>query len=154
MIWLRAAIPFAIPLAVIALLWTVPVPADAIPASEGLSTFVGRSIGLGLLALALLAIGFIFHSVRNSSAPEREPPSPMALARHEFRRGFGSGRLSAPRQARERDASVVVALPRGEADLSAPPRSAAPRSRPQESIENLTKRLHERVGTLWNPRVV
>ncbi len=154
MIWLRAAIPFAIPLAVVAFLWNVPVQPEAVAAGDGISTFASRSIGLGLLSVALFAIGFVVHSVRAPSAPPREPPSPMALARHEFRRGFGSGRIKAPRQSAERAAGVVVALPRGQAASPSAARPATARALPQESIETLTKRLQERVGSLWHPRAI
>lgn len=150
--WLRASIPFTIPLAVIALLWTVPVQPD--PAADAVSSFVGRSIGLGLLALALLAIGFIFYSVRAPEAASREPPAPMALARHEFRRGFGSGRVPLASRRPERAASTVIALAPGASRATSAPRPLAVRSRPQEGIRTLTKRLQERAGTLWRPRAI
>jgi hypothetical protein len=155
MIWLRASIPFAIPLTVIAFLWNIPVEPEAVAASDGLSDLASRSIGFGLLTVAFLAIGFIVYSVRAPSPQPQERPVPLAFARHEFRRGFGTGRLSGPaHNHRERDPKVVVALPRRQTDLPAATPVAVSRSTPQESIESLTKRLHERAKTLWNARAV
>ena len=152
MIWLRASIPLAIPLAVIAVLWVVPVPPDAASAGDGTTILVGRSIGLGLLSLALLAIAFVVFSLRKPAEPAREP-APMALARHEFRRGFATGEtpilLRRPAPA---DAAVVIALPR---QASPSPTVAAPIPLPvlpQDSIESLIKRLNERAGVLWPAR--
>ncbi|HXS41021.1 MAG TPA: hypothetical protein VN766_12615 [Stellaceae bacterium] len=157
MVWLRALIPLTIPFAVIAALWVVPVPPDAAAAGDGATVLVGRSIGLGLLTLAFLAIAFVVFTLRIQAEPAREP-APMALARHEFRRGFATGeeprvmRRPAPAAAA---AAIVVALPRqpiafaGRAAASA----AAPIPHvPQDSIESLIKRLHERAGVLWPGR--
>ncbi|MGH7035223.1 MAG: hypothetical protein ACREFL_15935 [Stellaceae bacterium] len=152
MIWLRASIPLAIPFAVIAVLWVVPVPPDAGLAGDGATVLVGRSIGLGLLTLALLAIAFVVFSLRVPAEPAREP-APMALARHEFRRGFATG--EAPvlvRRPVPAAAAVVIALPR---QASSSPAAAAPIALslpPQDSIDSLIKRLHERAVLLWPAR--
>ncbi|HKT18259.1 MAG TPA: hypothetical protein VJR47_09470 [Stellaceae bacterium] len=148
MIWLRASIPLTIPLAVIALLWLIPVPPETIPASNGATVIVGRSIGLGLLTLAVLAIAFIFHSLREPARAPREP-APMALARHEFRRGFASGESAAPVIKQAAPTTIVVALPRRRASKSS---VAVPPEAPQASIESVTKRLEERAGLLWSRR--
>jgi hypothetical protein len=152
MIWLRASIPLAIPFAVIAVLWVVPVPPDAASAGDGTTVLVGRSIGLGLLTLALLAIAFVVFSLRMPAAPAREP-APMALARHEFRRGFAMGETPVlVRRPAPAAAAVVIALPR---QASSSPAAAAPillPLAPQDSIESLIKRLNERAGLLWPAR--
>lgn len=151
MIWLRASIPLAIPFAVIAVLWVVPVPPDTASAADGTTILVGRSIGLGLLTLALLAIAFVVFSLRMPAEPARQP-APMALARHEFRRGFATGEPPVlARRPAPAAAAVVVALPRR---VSRPAAAAAiPLPLPaQDSIDSLIKRLHERAGLLWPAR--
>jgi hypothetical protein len=152
MIWLRASIPLAIPFAVIAVLWAVPVPPEATSAADGATVLVGRSIGLGLLTLALLAIAFVVFSLRRPAQPAREP-APMALARHEFRRGFATGATPVlARRPAPAAAAVVIALPRRA--FSSPVAAAAiplPLP-PQDSIDSLIKRLHERAGVLWPAR--
>jgi hypothetical protein len=152
MIWLRASIPLAIPFAVIALLWIVPVPPDAASAGDGTTILVGRSIGLGLLSLALLAIAFVVFSLRMPAEPAREA-APMALARHEFRRGFATGETPVlVRRPLPAVAAVVIALPR---QASSRPAAATPIPipvLPQDSIESLIKRLNERAGLLWPAR--
>jgi hypothetical protein len=151
MIWLRASIPLAIPFAVIAVLWVVPVPPDAASAADGTTVLVGRSIGLGLLTLALLAIAFVVFSLRRPAEPAREP-APMALARHEFRRGFATGEMPVlARRPAPAAAAVVIALPR-RASSSAAAAAAIPLP-PQDSIDSLIKRLHERAGLLWSARI-
>ena len=151
MVWLRALMPLAIPFAVIAVLWVVPVPPDAASAGDGTTVLVGRSIGLGLLTLAFLAIAFVVFSLRRPGEPARDP-APMALARHEFRRGFATGKepVIMRRQA-PAAATVVVALPRQPADGAAVCPAPIPLP-PQDSIDSLIKRLHERAGVLWPAR--
>jgi hypothetical protein len=152
MIWLRASIPLAIPLAVIAVLWIVPVPPDASSAGDGTTVLVGRSIGLGLLTLALLAIAFVVFSLRKPAEPAREP-APMALARHEFRRGFATGETPiVARRPAPADAAVVIALPRQASSSPAAATSILLPLAPQESIDSLIKRLNERAGVLWPAR--
>jgi len=146
MFWLRASIPLTIPLTVIALLSLIPVPPETIPAGNSATIFMGRSIGIGLLTLAVIAIAFIFHSLRAPARPLREP-APMALAQHEFRRGFATGEGPAPVRAPAAPSSIVVALPRPRATAFA----TLPEL-PQGSIESLTKRLQERADLLWSRR--
>jgi hypothetical protein len=145
--WVKSLAPFAIPLALSAALWTLPVPGE--PTGEAMSPLMGRSIGLALLTLALLAIGYVARGVMLPTAPEREPPRPMALATHEFRRGFASsqGRAVPPRRS---GPGVVVALPKRKPSSEPAARLAPDLGR--ETIERLTQRLQDRAGVLWSPR--
>jgi hypothetical protein len=152
--WVKTLAPFAVPLALSAMLWVLPVPGE--PEGDAISPLMGRSIGLALLTLALLAIGYVVRSAMMPDEKEPPRPSPMVLASHEFRRGFAAsqGRSLPPRRS---GASVVVALPRRKiAPVAAAMGEAAALAAPapdlgRETIERLTQRLHDRAGALWSP---
>jgi len=149
MMWIRTYLPFGIPLALSAMLWMVPVPAET--ADGGMSPLVGRSVGLALLTLALLAIGYVIRSAAAPAKPAHAAPSPMALACHEFRRGFAVGEV--PRSMAAQPAHDVVVRLRAPRPQRATPVPLIPAcGRGQEPIEMLTRRLHDRAGALWKPR--
>ncbi|HVA13877.1 MAG TPA: hypothetical protein VNF99_11555 [Stellaceae bacterium] len=115
-------------------------------AAEGMTALVGRSIGLALFGVAMVAAGLVF---RIAMKPPKAALAPVVRpATGEFRRGFAA-RGKAPPARKPSEGEVVVALRRavaGQGQMPQQPPPAAPF--PPRELERLQDLLHRRAAQM------
>jgi hypothetical protein len=142
---------FALPAMLMAVLWVV-----AVPDTVGLSDTTMRLAGVLLLGIALFGVILVCRvtSVSTEIRPRRIDPA--APACNEFRRGFTSGASRSRQHPLHRPSlGVVVKLHRRRAEQrAAVSKPALSTAIAPETIETLSRRLHDRAEKLWNRRAV
>ncbi|HLI22582.1 MAG TPA: hypothetical protein VKV32_15765 [Stellaceae bacterium] len=119
-----------------------------LPQGDGLPIgILGRSAGLALFGLAMLAAGLVFRAAIRSDKPSTVKVSPAAS---EFRRGFDKSPQASKRPASRREHSeVVVTLRRAlAAQAQRPQADIAGVDLPADQVERLRNMLHGRAAML------
>jgi hypothetical protein len=151
MISAKAIALFALPAILVAGLWVV-----AVPSPDTFDDTALRLAGVSLLGIALFSVILVFRVTAASAETRPRRIDPAAPACNEFRRGFAPA-ASRPRKhpLHRPGLGVVVTLHRRRAEqravLSKPGSSSAIAA---ETIETLSRRLHDRAEKLWNRRAV
>jgi len=104
---------------------------------------LGRSAGILLLLVALIAVLMVFRAVKAPEPNLARRSEPTLRAPNEFRRGFASAQRTGEAVSFERKS-----IPRRETVAPAPS-VAVPVPAAGQDIASVRRRLHDRVAQLW-----